>query len=111
MTMFLPNFIAMERTREEAKRVLLESRVILTRVQLNRAVRRDGFYTNTVAPLLNSMGTGLRIDPPVDLANVCANAAPVSFWSGVRLMRTWTAMRSLFTIDLVGIRAKKSLKL
>jgi hypothetical protein len=85
-------------TWEEAKRVLLDSRAILTRAQLERAVRRDGFYTNTIAPLPNSMDTVFRIDPPVDLANVCANAAPVSFWSGIRLMRTWTAMRSLFTI-------------
>jgi hypothetical protein len=68
-------------TWEEAMRVLVDSRVILTRAQLDRAVRRDGFYTNTIAPLLNSMVTVLRIDPPVDLANVCANAAPVPFWS------------------------------
>jgi hypothetical protein len=90
----------MGRTWEEAKRVLLDSRAILTRAQLDRAVRGDGFYTNTIAPLLNSIGTVLRIDPLVELAIVCANAAPVSFRSGVRLMRTWTAMRSLFTIAL-----------
>jgi hypothetical protein len=95
---FLSNFIAMRRTWEEAKRGFLDSRAILTRAQLDRAVCRDGFYTNTIAPLLNSIDTVLCIDPPVDLAIVCANAAPFSFWSVVRLMRTWTAMRSLCTI-------------
>jgi hypothetical protein len=78
---FLSNFIAMGRTWEEAKRGFLGSRAILTRAQLDRAVRGDGFYTNTIAPLLNSIGTVLCIDRPVDLAIVCANAAPVSFWS------------------------------
>jgi hypothetical protein len=88
----------MGRTWKEAKRLLLDSRATLTRAQLDRAVRGDGFYTNTIALFLNIIGTVLRIDPLVDLAIVCANAAPVSFWSGVRLMRTWTAMRSLFTV-------------
>jgi hypothetical protein len=68
-------------TWEEAMRVLVDSRAILTRAQLDRAVRRDGFYTNTIAPLLNIMVTVLHIHPPVGLANVCANAAPVPFWS------------------------------
>jgi hypothetical protein len=88
----------MGRTWEEAKRVSLDSRAILTRAQLDRAVRGDGFHTNKFAHLLKSIGKVLRIDPPVDLAIVCANAAPVSFWGGARLMRTWSAIRSLFTI-------------
>jgi hypothetical protein len=66
-------------TWEEAKRkrAFLDSQAILTRAHLDRAVRRDGFYTKAIAPLLNSMGTVLRFDPPGDLANVCAREAPV----------------------------------
>jgi hypothetical protein len=71
----------MGRTWEEAKRGFLDSRAILTRAQVDQAVRGDDIYTNLIAPLLNSIGTVFCIDPQVDLAIVCANAAPVSFWS------------------------------
>jgi hypothetical protein len=47
----------MGRMWEDSKRFLLHSLAILTRAQLDRAVGRDGFYTNTIAPLLNSMSS------------------------------------------------------
>jgi hypothetical protein len=83
---------------EGAKQALLDSQLNLTRAQLDRSERRDDFWSHTIAPLFNSPDTAISFNPPIDLPEVNANAAPLGIRGGSRLMRAWSGTRSLFTV-------------